>query len=105
MTVWVVNTVSWSLDSALQFGDLRYINGKYIYADALLPDGGIPNGFFDNMVAAVEQFDPSTDYLLIVGDHLQLLQMTALLTHAYSKFRALRYDRQAQGYFPVTIEA
>lgn len=105
MTVWVVHPVRESLDAALQYGALRYINGRYVNADELAGDGRLPLGFRDNLYAAAQAFDPEDDYLLIAGDHLQLIQATYELVIRYDQFRVLRYDRIAQGYFPVTIGA
>lgn len=104
MTVWVVHPISWPLDAALQYGAVRYINGRYIHGDELSPViGKLPIGHMTNMENAADAFSRAADYLLIAGDHLQLVQMAALLAKRHSEFRVLRYDRIAQGYFPATI--
>jgi hypothetical protein len=53
----------------------------------------------------VDKFDIEADFLLIAGDHLQLIAMSALLSERWGAFRVLRFDRQAQGYVVVNIEA
>lgn len=104
MTVWVVHPISWPIDSALQYGSVRYINGRYIHGDELRPaDGTLPEGHMSNLEHAASAFSRTGDYLVIAGDHLQLVQMAALLAKRHSEFRVLRYDRIAQGYFPATI--
>lgn len=105
MTVWVVHPVKEDLSAALQYGDIQYINGRYVNADELQADGRLPQGFLDNMRRVAEEFKPHKDYLLIAGDHLQLIQMAATLTGIWGRgWHVLRYDRQAKGYYPVKME-
>lgn len=107
MTVWVVHPVKDDLSAALQFGELKYINGGYVHGDELesIPNFGevIPANVLDKMSAAASEYKPTLDYLLIAGDHLQIAQFIALLIRRWEQCTVLRYDRQAKGYFPVEL--
>lgn len=103
MTVWVVHPVKEDLSSALVFGEIRYINSRYVTADELTPDKQIPDGFWSNLHKASLEFNEDSDYMLIAGDHLQLVQFAALLAEEIGEYSVLRYDRHAQGYYPVKI--
>lgn len=104
MTVFVVNMITDDVSRAQAFGDLKYVNIRYVYGDELDGDQ-LPAAFLIDIARHVELFDPERDYLLIAGDHLQLVQMAALLGKKFKRFRVLRWDRQAKGYIPVTITA
>ena len=104
MTVFVAHELSDKVDisGALTYGDVKYINHRYIYADELLGDSP-PKGFKENVALAADGFDPKKDYLLIAGDHLQLVMLSAALAERYTGFYVLRYEREAKGYIPVKI--
>lgn len=103
MTVWVVHPVKDDLSAAHQYGEIRYITDGYVHADELDGDR-LPASVMEKISTALWAFDSNTDYFLIAGDHLQLVQVAAALAdYTYGSFRVLRYDRQANGYFPVTI--
>lgn len=105
MTVFVVHPItdkSTDISMAVVFGELKFINSRYVYPDEL--DGNLlPTPVVQKMLRVVDEFDPDHDYLLIAGDHLQLLAMTGYLTGRWGRFKVLRYDRQAGGYFAVEI--
>ena len=90
------------ISSAESYGDLVMINSRYIFIDEV-EDEQLPQPFVNNMLRAVDKFDPEEDYLLIAGDHLQLLVMSALLATRWGRFKVLRYDREAKGYAPIEI--
>lgn len=104
MTVYVVHELSAKTDisSAAVYGDIHYINHRYIYADELKNDRP-PKGFDDNIRRTAEGFVPRKDYLLIAGDHLQLVMLASALTEMHDGFYVLRYEREAKGYVPVMI--
>lgn len=105
MTVWAVNkSQEHDTSSALQYGDIRHISPRYVYGDEI--EGGLmPQEVRQALVAAAAQFNPHKDYVLITGDHLQLLQFVALIAdfHRGRQFQVLRYDKKAKGYIPVCI--
>jgi hypothetical protein len=106
MTVYVANSDKKNkhdLTGAMRYGEIRYINHKYIYADEI-DDEKIPEAFIRNMVFCAEQFDPDEDYLLILGDHLQFVTFAAILATRYSYFRVLRWTGIEKAYFPVRLE-
>lgn len=104
MTVWMVHPdKKLDLTQALEYGDIEYINSRYIYADELGDDGDLPKNSLNSILKAVDQFDYEQDYLLIAGDHLQLIAMAAMLQERWGFFRVLRYDREAKGYVSVNI--
>lgn len=104
MTVFAVHPLGSKTDvsSALVYGDIEYINHRYIFSDEI-NDGQPPPGFWKNVYAHLGEFRPNMDYLLIAGDHLQLVMVTAWLAKRWDDFRVLRYDREAQGYVAVRI--
>lgn len=104
MTVYVVHELPPKVDvsSAAVYGDLVYVNHRYIFADELKNDRP-PKGFADNVFKAAANFNPKKDYLLIAGDHLQLVMMAAELSGMHDGFYVLRYEREAKGYVPVQI--
>lgn len=87
---------------ALVYGEILYINQRYVYADELENDQ-IPQAFFHKLEKAVDEFDPEHDYMLIAGDHLQMVALAALLANRWGQFKTLRYDRKAGGYLVVEI--
>jgi len=93
------------LSPAENFGELHYINHRYIYGDEMSEAGTIPSTPNTNLVEAVRRFRPDIDYLLIAGDHLQVVIASAYLARAYQRFQVLRYDRQLAGYLPVWVDA
>lgn len=102
-TVWVPHPVKDDLSTALVYGQLRYITDRFVYADEISDELEIPNYFLDRYKSAAQQFDPENDYMLLAGDHLQMVLFSAALSSFHSKFRLLRYDRIARGYFEVEI--
>lgn len=105
MTVFLVNSIKDNVTRALSFGEIRHVNIRYVYPDEIDTNDRMPADFTDAMTKACEDFDPRHDYLLIAGDHLQLVAFSAMLGVRHRSFRALRWDRQAEGYVPVLIEA
>lgn len=106
MTVYMVNMPEekrLDLSAALLYGDVRYVNHKYVFGDEI-DDERLPPAFVQNMERCVDEFDPDCDYLLIAGDHLQLVAFTAMLAAKFSYFKVLRYDRHERAYIPVRIE-
>ena len=91
------------LSAALIYGEIEYVNHRYVFADELDGDD-VPKAFLSKMLKVVDQFDPDHDYLLIAGDHVQLLYMSALLADRWGAFKVLRYDRKAGGYIVVQIK-
>lgn len=125
MTVWAVHEVRDDISPARQFGTVRYINHRYINGDELeqgyrttgtfqdevgsghtyARDWVLPSAFERNLRDAALSFNPSEDYLLIAGDHLQLLAFTTILSSWYPAFSVLRYDRRMNEYIPVLLRS
>ena len=106
MSVFVVHPINdkgVDISAAKVYGELSFINPRYIYIDEL-SDGDLPTDYRSKMMKVVDQWDPEEDYLLIAGDHLQIIAMSALLAARWGVFMALRYDRQAKGYAVANIE-
>ncbi len=103
MTVYAVNMTHDDVSPAQQFGDVKFINLRYVYGDEIV-DQLIPSEFGENLAAMALKFNPADDYLLIVGDHLQLVTFAAYLARILTKpFRVLRWDKKAEGYIPVWV--
>ena len=120
MTVWVVHPVRDDISGALRFGDFKFITGGYVYGDLLestddLAETGLagssspwnylPRSFQDALEFAARRFHPDTDYLLIVGDHLQFAALTMMLGQLHRSFMVLRYDRKLDDYIPVLLRS
>lgn len=104
MAVVVVHPISdVDISAAKQYGDIQYINKQYIYGDMLDGENRPPVEFTKAIKEAVLEFNPEEDYLLIAGDHLQLIMAAFYIGGRCNSFRALRYDRQAAGYLEVLI--
>lgn len=103
--IYVVHPIrdrSVDITPALRWGEVRYINKGYLFADDL-DDDELPPEMMDNLERVASLFNPRQDFLLIVGDHAQLVLFAALLAARHPYFRVLRYDRQAQAYYPIRI--
>lgn len=108
MTVFVVHGVRDDISPARRFGSLSLINHAYIHGDELErcgEDNVVPSWCVARINTAVGMFNPATDFLLIAGDHLQLLAMAAILTARFGTFMVLRYDRQLNDYIPVRLHS
>lgn len=110
MTVWVVHEVRDDLSPAASFGQLRYINHRYINGDELEQSGSdwtltLPAAFDRHIRDAALEFKASTDYLLIAGDHLQLLAFMAALLVWNNSVCVLRYDRRLNEYIPIWVHS
>lgn len=54
---------------------------------------------------ALKNFNPATDYLLVVGDPVNIgLAFAVLLQMGIRVFRVLKFQRQAGQYITVTVE-
>lgn len=88
------------------YGPVWYVNSRFVYGDEI--DGErLPPEFQGNIERAALWFDPERDYVLIGGDYVQLVALIEALTRVGKKFRALRWDKKAEGYLTVwfgTIE-
>lgn len=104
MTVYAVHPITEKdVSAALIYGDVEYINARYVYIDEVEKEK-IPEAFYNKMLKVVDRFDPENDFLLIAGDHLQLIVMAAELSARWGRFRVLRFDRQAGGYAAILID-
>lgn len=103
MTVFVVHPITGNdIADAKRFGELVFVNDRFVYSDEI-EDQKIPASVVRNIQRAANRFQPLNDYLLIAGDHLQLLQFGAELYRAHGQFDVLRWERQASAYLPVRI--
>jgi hypothetical protein len=105
MTVWAVNKSNeHDVSGALQFGDIRYVNHRYVYGDEI-DNERMPQDVIKTIWTAACEFRPDRDYILITGDHLQLLQFVKAVEYCTdgAEIRVLRYDKKAAGYIPVRL--
>ena len=102
MTVYAVTPIRDDTTPALQFGDIRHINLRYVYGDEI-ENRELPADVQDKLQQAAQAFNPERDFVLIAGDHLQLFYFVAALARRRIRFCALRWDKMAQGYIPVWI--
>jgi len=101
--IYAVHPVKDDLTPALRFGGpILYACDRYVYSDEIVGEA-IPHSVRNSLAAVAQDFDADNDFLLIAGDHLQLLILCAMLTSRHGTFRVLRFDRQAAGYVAVWI--
>lgn len=104
MTVWAVSPTANDVSAAAEYGDVKYINTRYVYGDEIEKEE-LPAELKASMTVAALEFDPLRDYLLLMGDHLQLAAFAAELSYCGHNFRVLRWDRQAKGYLVCWVRA
>ncbi len=102
MTVFAVNMTSDDTTNALQWGDIRHINLKYVYSDEI-ENQHLPASVEEALQRAVEDFDPVNDFMLALGDYVQMLAFARMLGVRHGKFRVLRWDKKASGYVPCWV--
>lgn len=103
MTVFVLHPVAHDLSAAKVFGELRFLTRGHIFADEI-DHARPPPETRDALWQAANQFKPSSDYFLLIGDQLQIALFTAMLVSLNeSKFNVLRYDQKEKAYFAVEI--
>lgn len=101
--VYAVHPVKDDVRSAETFGEIVYLNDRYVYPDELGDGGELPAVVMSKLTEGANDFEPTLDYLLLVGDHVQQAFLIYKLAQLGKSFRLLRYDRQARGYVPVQI--
>lgn len=84
------------------FGKLEIINSRFIYSDEIVNEQ-LPREFIAKLDEAATEFNLNQDYLLLGGDHVQLVYFAAMLGARGCQFKILRWDRHARGYTPVYI--
>jgi len=101
--IFAVHPVKDDLSPALRHGGpILYACDRYIYSDEII-NQAIPHAVRNSLAAVAQSFNVDSDYLLIAGDHLQLMVLCAMLTSRHGTFRVLRFDRQAAGYVAVWV--
>lgn len=104
--VWLIHPVpDLNINDAKRFGELRCVapEGRYLFGDQV-DDLAIPDFMRQELQACAEVFDPDNDFLLLAGDHAQLIILGAMLTARHGKFTMLRFDRLQRGYFPIKVQ-
>src|SRR6266853_4943858 len=102
-TVWVVHpcdNTNTDITPALNWGHFKFINAGYANPSDVINDV-LSQQIMENLIAAAQDFNPTKDFLLLAGDHLQLMQMSFLLAEQNKPYMVLRWDRHANGYYPV----
>lgn len=99
--VWVVHPCdNTDIAPALNWGRFEFINAGYANPNDVV-NNGLSQEIMKNLISAAQHFDNRKDFLLIAGDHLQLMQMSFLLAERNKPYTVLRWDRHANGYYPV----
>lgn len=103
--VWVVSNVADDIAAAGEFGELTYINHRYVYPDELVGmTNRLPTQFLFNLRDAAKRFNPLFDYVLLAGDNVQTVTLVSMLAVRLPYFRVLRWDRKVRAYIPIAIE-
>lgn len=102
--VFTVHPVEQDISAANVFGTIEYVNDAYVYKDQVDRENGeIPDDVMQKIWKVADGFEPDSDFILIVGDHLQMMALTAIVAIYNDKFRVLRFDRLRNIYYPVVI--
>lgn len=112
MTILVVHPIRQEDTSpARKWGEFKYINDRYTYGDELwpiltaavdsAPQWTLPPVVSSRIAAAAKAYDPDRDYVLIGGDHLQLMFLVVQITHYHGQLKVLRFDKKIADYIPV----
>jgi hypothetical protein len=102
MTVFAVNMTHDDTTPALQYGDIRYINVRYVYGDEI-ENKRLPAVNMEALAQAADEFNPMKDFVLLVGDWLQLAQFLYMLGARHPGVCVLRWDKKAEGYIPCWL--
>lgn len=109
-TVWIVNdgrSINFrniDLTDARAFGQIKMIGNSFVFPDQVGPGDTMQPEILEPLRAAVEEFNPETDYLLPIGDIVQVVQLAVLLVQRYNApIRTLRWDKQASTYYVVAV--
>lgn len=78
------------------FGELRFIFPPGMNVQDM-------SAAAEQMAAALEDFDPGTDYLLPMGDPALMTLAAAQLGARFEQFRILKWDRHSGAYFVHAI--
>lgn len=100
--VFVVHPVLDNITAAAQYGQFQYVCKRYVYPDEI--EGELlPDGVKTKIEEAARSYRPGLDYVLLVGDHLQIVALVWAVSKLHRGLTVLRYDRKAGGYYPVWI--
>ena len=94
--VYVVQRTEHNFVPATDFGDIEFV------ALVNFPKFENPVKHVDFMRSRLEAFDPAVDYLLVVGDPLNIGVAMAILAKR-GAFSVLKWDNMSSRYVPVTI--
>ena len=50
------------------------------------------------------KFNPEEDYLLLIGDPSAIGVCCAIIAQRFDKFKVLKWDRETQVYYPVSLD-
>jgi hypothetical protein len=104
-TVYAVSPPTRGIDisTAFKFGDTTFINGRFVYPDELGADNTLPVQFIKKLRNAAEWYNPDKDYVLLIGDHLQIAALLKYLGEEGKSVTVLRYSAEEKTYYPVRI--
>lgn len=114
MAVYVINdggserqARSKDLSPAARFGTLTLVSKKFLYPSDVDDDMHMSPEVLTPIAEAAKRFRPGMDYLLPIGDLIQVLQFVALVVSANpegpDEIRVLRWDREQEDYYVVNL--
>lgn len=111
MTVFVVNLVGHdkNLRDTGRYGQLCILSDKFSFPDEVDDEGRLSHHFRSQLDAGVRRYDPSSDFVLPLGDMAQVSYFMAQLGARAERerwtlpIRILRFDRIEKAYYVVTI--
>lgn len=111
MTVWVIHPPARrdgaiaDIQPAAKWGEIRLIHRltQYVTEDDIVGDG-LSDQHMQRLIAASQEFNPMTDYLVMAGDQLQMQQFGLLLAQRYPKgYWVLRWNIKDRDYYAVRM--
>ena len=111
MTVFIINdggleaAKKRDFSAAQKFGEIRLVNKRFVFPHEINDEGHMTGLSFQHISDAAKQFDCWNDYLLPVGDVLQVIQFVALVATKgiRTPIKTLRYDRELKDYYVVSL--
>jgi len=102
MTVYIIQQDDKkNLRAAGRFGAI-----KYLFTRGVFPDNQQERVKEMIRIARkiLQDFDPKTDYIVPIGDPVSITIVAAILSEMYEIIPVLKWDGEAEAYYPVTID-
>lgn len=97
--VFIVQESKHNLSYAMQYGDFHFV----AKSDFPLWNKESANKQMDDMNKALVYYNPEDDYLLVIGDPINIGACFSILSRKFDTIRILKWDGQSKMYIPSNI--